>query len=454
MKLHTPTDIYGAIKPLYYTSKILGLAPFSDINSESLTERLSNLWSVVMMVLQVAGMVFGMLQIESDLRKGGTETSYIATSFLVIFLMHFTSVAVTVLGSTLYRHNIPIILKKITEVDHVLFPFTIGRNVMYKKTFRILLTEIVMLALALGSVHSYYRYFTGTYIPTASVVFDTISDVTNTIMDAVILNVVILLNHRCRTVNRELKKELLTLTDVHLDCRSIKPCSDSPCDMSIVEEMSNRNATRMTKTLIYERTLRRAPSIICSQADRIHNLREVYTRLYDISKLLNATYGFPLLLDIAYNFINTIVSVYYVLRDAMDLAKDEFGTSGLIQMTSRFCWGTANLGKIVIMTALCHYASSEAQDLSVVVQKLLLSQLLRPGVKTELQLFGMQLANGKVQFTAFGFFYVDLTLLCAMIGSATTYIIVLVQFRENPLTEGGTNSTNTANDTLTLTTSL
>lgn len=446
--MFTPIGIYGAIKPVYYTSKILGLVPFTDRNSDALTEMLSRLWAVVMTTLQVAGMFFGMLQLESVQRKEGTEQSYIATSMLVIFLMHSTSVAVTVLGVTIYRHNIPTILIKVTEVDKVLFPFKVRRNVMYKKTFRILLTEMVILALILGSVYGYYISFIGTYIPTASVLFDTLSNVTNTMMGAVILNVVMFLKHRCKAVNGELKKELLTLPDVHFDSQSIKCCSDSPCGMSTVQEASNSNVLRLLTARNYEQTLRRVSSVTCNQADRIHDLREVYSRLYDISELLNATYGFPLLLDIAYNFTSMTVCVYFVLRDAVGLLEDGSGTSGLIQLTSRLCWGTANLGKMVIMTALCHHASSEAQGLSEVVQKLLLSQLLTSDVKTELQLFAMQLAHNKVQFTAFGFFYVDFTLLCAMIGSATTYITVLVQFRGNPSTVIGTYSTNTTNDTL------
>jgi hypothetical protein len=437
MKLFNPTDIYGAIKPLYYTSNILGLAPFTGGNNKAVTEILSRLWSAVMVTLQVAGMVFGMLQVGFVQHNEGTEPSYIVTIMLVIFLMHATSVTVTVLGATIYRNNLSKILTKIKQIDNVLFPLKIRRDVAYKKTFRILVIELVILAVISTSVYAYYRCFMGTYIPIIPILFDTLSDVTNTVMDVIIFNVVVLLTHRCREVKIQLKKQLSALPDVHFDTQSINVHLHSSCGLSTVEERSYSNGQRMLLTL------RHAPSVTCDKADKIHKLREVYSHLHDISELLNTTYGFSLLLDIAYNFTNTIVCVYFALRDMVSMLSDASVANGFVQMTSWLIWGVANLGKMVIMTSLCHYASLEAQGLSVVVQKLLLSQLLRHEVKTELQFFATQLAQSKLQFTAFGFFYVDFSLLCAMIGSATTYIIVLVQFRGNSPLKKAANLTNT-----------
>lgn len=42
--------------------------------------------------------------------------------------------------------------------------------------------------------------------------------------------------------------------------------------------------------------------------------------------------------------------------------------------------------------------------------------------------FSLQLLHQKIQFTAFGFFNIDFTLLYTTIASITTYLVILIQF--------------------------
>jgi hypothetical protein len=48
---------------------------------------------------------------------------------------------------------------------------------------------------------------------------------------------------------------------------------------------------------------------------------------------------------------------------------------------------------------------------------------------TELRLFSQQLLNIDPRFTAFDFFTLNLNLLCSVAGTATTYIVVLLQLK-------------------------
>ena len=74
-------------------------------------------------------------------------------------------------------------------------------------------------------------------------------------------------------------------------------------------------------------------------------------------------------------------------------------------------------------------AGEEARRTGPVVHKLLLRQTLLRDISTELQLFSIQLLSNKVEFSAAGFFPVNLSLVYSMVGAATTYIIILLQFK-------------------------
>jgi hypothetical protein len=73
------------------------------------------------------------------------------------------------------------------------------------------------------------------------------------------------------------------------------------------------------------------------------------------------------------------------------------------------------------------YEANRTQDN---VQRLLLRQNIRIEALEQLRLFSSQLIVNKIEFTAFGFFSVNLTTLSTFIASVVTYIIVFEQMKE------------------------
>jgi gustatory receptor len=100
----------------------------------------------------------------------------------------------------------------------------------------------------------------------------------------------------------------------------------------------------------------------------------------------------------------------------------------MLEVASSLCWVTIFVVRILSITASCSAAGEEARRTGTVVHKLLLRQSLLRDTSTELQLFSIQLLNNKVEFSAGGFFPVNLSLACSMVGAATTYTIILLQF--------------------------
>ncbi|XP_023707689.1 uncharacterized protein LOC111864570 [Cryptotermes secundus] len=49
----------------------------------------------------------------------------------------------------------------------------------------------------------------------------------------------------------------------------------------------------------------------------------------------------------------------------------------------------------------------------------------------QLLLFSQQISTDGIAFTAAGFFVIDLSLLCTVLTSAVTYVIILIQFKSH-----------------------
>jgi hypothetical protein len=82
--------------------------------------------------------------------------------------------------------------------------------------------------------------------------------------------------------------------------------------------------------------------------------------------------------------------------------------------------------RIITVTLPCQKTSEECQKCVDNIQEMLL-QTDQKDVVRQLKLFSNQLENNRIEFTANGFFMVNLSLLTAFSGVTVTYIILLVQ---------------------------
>jgi hypothetical protein len=99
----------------------------------------------------------------------------------------------------------------------------------------------------------------------------------------------------------------------------------------------------------------------------------------------------------------------------------------MLEVACTLCWITKTVVRILFITASCFAAGEESRRIGTVFHKLLLRQTLLRDTSTEIQLFSIQILNNKVEFSARGFFPVNLSLAYSMVGAATIYIIILFQ---------------------------
>jgi hypothetical protein len=164
--------------------------------------------------------------------------------------------------------------------------------------------------------------------------------------------------------------------------------------------------------------------------NRIHALRLAHGILCDTVRTVNSDYGSQILCEIAYAFISFVMFSFIAMDTENDpnLADSEKEFSRL-QVISNFCISCICIIKILTIAASCHSVRSEISSTSRNVQKLLSPRHINADTHAEIQLFSQQLCSDDPKFTACGFFDLNLNLCCSIAGTATTYIVVLLQLK-------------------------
>jgi hypothetical protein len=137
-------------------------------------------------------------------------------------------------------------------------------------------------------------------------------------------------------------------------------------------------------------------------------------------------YGFQILIDIANTFIDIVGTLFFSIVFAKQEAQggDIITYHGVIVNVS---WMPLFFLKMSAITLSCHLASNEANGTANILHKKLLTEELRPGIEREIQSFLQQVTSNKLYFSACGFFHINLSILCAMISSIATYLVILLQ---------------------------
>jgi gustatory receptor len=321
-----------------------------------------------------------------------------------------------------------ILVMNVIAIDHILLQENCDR--VYRKTRRILLFELSFLLSLLVAFYFYDVY--AWKDQTSNIIFIAwnLANLSNVIMVIQYINVMQILRHRFRNLNQQLAK----------CCYSKSRISDH--GLIRIPNGTNRLHNRTTQIASTANNFTDIPtkqnyilpdiSVPMSntgpeEVSRIHTLRQIYSDLYNVTESINGIYGYQITLELAYDFVSFVYNFYYALEALLNVKKT--GERNLLEVASNLCWVTQTVVRILSITASYFAAGEEARRTGTVVHKLLLRQTLLRDTSTELQLFSKQLLSNNVEFSAGGFFPVNLSLAYSMVGAAITYIIILFQFK-------------------------
>jgi hypothetical protein len=152
-------------------------------------------------------------------------------------------------------------------------------------------------------------------------------------------------------------------------------------------------------------------------AVQFRSFRIIFSELNHIIRLINEDYGISVLAATIWILVSVVLVVFFTLLDT------EYGAyTGICYLVSSSCLLTK-------LASSCHTAGSENDVSKFLVQKLLLDNTLQPKDIEELKMLALQLNSTTTEYSAYGFFVLNLQFLCSVIGVIISYIVIIVQIK-------------------------
>jgi hypothetical protein len=157
--------------------------------------------------------------------------------------------------------------------------------------------------------------------------------------------------------------------------------------------------------------------IIVGIYEDILSFRRIYSELYDITCIVNDIYNFPILVNMCWILTGVLCSLYEV--------QTEFKVVGLPEAVYVITYSVF----FFKVTLFCHTATNEARSSRILVQKLLLEGNCRNDCVKFLKMFSLQLQVMKMEYTACGFFSLNLSFFASVVTVVASYIIIMLQIK-------------------------
>ena len=409
-KLEFPNGIYTVLRPLYYVCKIFGLASYSYVadrrNKRITTDYgyLNYMFTVIWLILFSVGMAVKILTLHS---VDFDSKILFFVNMLYCILLYTSSIVVVVWVSIIRREKFLEIIENISAVDNKL-RYTVqeetymNRNVLFN-----IITEIIILTFIICPVIIYeiYHMESEPYYLIALEIISNVPDICNALILFQFINLVFMMKQR----NRQLNKRLTTW---------INGTVSRPIYLNNGNDRHrqfDRTDDHVNIIPVFVSSVGNTEGIL-RQTD-IHLLRQIYSELYDITCLINDTYGIPILVIVCSMLTGVVLFLYQGLI-YLDKWSGQNVTYGITFMLLFFK-----------VTLFCHTATNEARSSSIIVEKLLLKGNCRKECVEELKMFSLQLQVMTNEYTACGFFSLNLRLFTSVVSVIVSYFVIMVQIK-------------------------
>lgn len=379
------------MQPLYYVSKLIGLAPYSyqELLSNSCIIKGHSVyfivWTLTVTVFVVAGYVHNIFYFiqENDYQNA---SSCIVIIFEKTFLFAF-SVSILLLGITRNRLKMQDIFQHIIEIESTLLKNQ--ARVILKKEFWSLAFQVsfvigfhVCMFYSYVNIHKdkenlvyYFSYTTASFI--------------NTIGVTQFLFLLKILRMGCRRIGNDLE---------HAEINHI--------------------AAKKASTMRHIHG--QIPEY--QQSSKLYKLRALHFKLYELAVLINSCYGFLMLMETTHNFVMFVGLAHSIL-----IALEKQGGTDLV--IHDICLLIFYSGKVTAILKTSQMTHTEPKEMLVTVHQLLLRPAISGACEAQLRLFADQLVDNQFEFTASGIFPLDLSTLHSIVAAAATYIVILYQLK-------------------------
>jgi len=432
--IHANSGIHRPFKPLQSVAKLLGLAPYTVItDTRTGEERIdtswkhnisSTIWSLLLLTVEILATMY---RVASIFVQKPESVSSLFTNSIQFTLVQISGLVSIILGLTINKTKMVQLVKKLSSVDKELIPYS--DNIYNRRKTSILFWLLFCLIFIIPTYGSFVYWWESDGI--VSGVLLGIANFTWFMNDTVTVITVMLLRdrllvlrkvlgssfipelRRCETSdNIKMNRMYHVLTATHAGI--IPEFERIPFD---AKHRDSRNSVSVRRVISDNQS---------KPAVRIIALRKIYHKLYYICCVINSMYGFTLFLSTVCHtvcLVSDVNNIVHLLimpygKKKGSVAKEEvviFSISSLIIAV-----------RVILLVLSCHKTCEEQLKCVDNVEELLLRSD-QQDVTSQLKLMANQLQNNRIEFTAYGFFVVNLSLLATLTGVTVTYVILLIQ---------------------------
>ncbi|KAJ9593564.1 hypothetical protein L9F63_014904, partial [Diploptera punctata] len=375
-------DLISSISPIYYCSKVLGLAPFSLDNNVSKISICLNILHCSFVACTIIWMCFRHLLDFRLIVYPYHTKNYIISDVFAKIILYGTSF-ICVIMSFIRREKMSCALRGIFKIEQKLLkngsPYT---YIFYVSILQLLLSISCILGIfqiidyAWGTNQFMYFYFE------ASV------HIIKLIFVLQFVNVMMYLRYLYKQLNNLL--------------------------LSFVRNSNYRlRGNRFCKQLTYDKT-------------RLFLV--IYKELQEILELVNSYFSWQITLGTATNaFIQLVTSFYDTIGEVRNfVSPKENDELYLLRFICQLLQVLFYLFSLLAMSVSGHVCTKEANNTLTVIHKLLLNKNLKREISIELERFVMYYSTYKPTITANDVFPVDMTLFQMVIAAVFIYLAILL----------------------------
>jgi hypothetical protein len=426
--------ILSSVKPLYYLCKIAGLVPFSfsvnietgaeTISTDAYSNKLSVAWSLVILLVLLGGTVRHWFVIMSSMH---VTALYVAAFMIGFPLTKLMSALIISMNLTVNRQKFCELWKKMNDIDVALLQYGGPTRGIW---FKVEMALLLLVLLPYMCVDAWLWRGRMTFIGEATV----------RLAHLIQLLVVVQFCKLTQSLRRSLKILNAALSETIEDelktpFVAAKGCPNNGCSKvnyigiaPVVGHQSTQrvltNIENISQDILISNGFTRACNLL--------KIRHIYVQIYEAVDCVNSIYGLPVLLELVRNILAVIVYILQInamLRNAAEQSTSIIYHPSYALPFLAACWIVLFISREVAITLSCHMATTQARKLQDNVQRILLRQHIRPKTLEQLKLFSAQLIVNRIEFTAFGFFTLNLSTLSTFTASVMTYVVVVEQIK-------------------------
>lgn len=416
-------DIYCVIKPLHLICKTVGLCPHSFNQNTKKNSRLLNvLWSFSLILLLAVCFIYRLV---TTIQTPSSHHLWMA-DIIFVFTDYVSGLGCLIFAVTTQREKCQHINYRIKRIDE-LFYLHNDRILMYKKQrFTVILSLILIISSTIPLFYIMFYFWEG-YV---SAIF--------LISDQFCYNIVIIVSLRLVLYAKILREKFKRLnlqigSIVHgiLCVYSVSDVKSFVNTCAVIDLASSRQKKMQTsnRNTVEPATSATAPYNYRQCLVRIQRLKYVRVELYSLTQLINFTFGLQIFLAIIWLIvINTLA--FHLVAKYISTFSDMHNQVILNNFQGIFAivWAVFASVALFLISVACNETGEEAAMSVSLVHSILLDPCLSRDVSRELYLFSTQLTHLKIEFSACGFFTINLPFFYSVTGVICTYVIFFCQF--------------------------